>query len=196
MLARVSFEDALRDNRVPRLLGDVTLRYDAGRLVGESLPPPWGRRLLPGLCVTLAAGCALGATVLVLVAPGGRAVGPAGLTGLAVAFVGFALHLEARLRRRRFVLHFRTESLRLETLAWAPGATRTETVPFDAVRAVQVVEGPGGRYSLRVEYGPEAAPRRALLVSDVRPSEAETLHRVWRMLHNAFGLRGAGLAGG
>lgn len=176
------------------MLGDVALHYDGGRLVGESLPPPWGLRLLPGLCLALAVGCAVGAGALLLVDPGGPARVPLLLAVGAVAGVGGALFLEARLGRRRFVLHFRTESLRLETLAWAPRATRAETVPFDEVRAVRVVERPGRRYALLVEYGPEAAPRRAELVRDVRPGEAETLHRVWRMLHNAFGLRGAGLA--
>ncbi|MFP2933551.1 hypothetical protein ACLESO_52100, partial [Pyxidicoccus sp. 3LG] len=98
----------------------------------------------------------------------------------------------------RFVLHFRSESLRLERLAWAPRATRSELVPFDAVRAVHMVETPGPRYALVVEYAreEEKSLHRAVLVENVRPSEGETLHRVWRMLSNAFGLRGAGLAGG
>ncbi|RKH19996.1 hypothetical protein D7Y13_30440 [Corallococcus praedator] len=192
----MSFEDALRENRVPPLLGDVRLFYDGGRLVGESLPPPWTLRVLPSLCLGLAGvSAALGTVMLVLDSsrvPGVAATLPLVLAG---ALVFGALVLEARLKRRRFVLHFKTESLRLETLAWAPGAARTETLPFDDVRAVHIVQPPGGRYSLVVEYGPLEAPRRALLVRDVRPQEGETLHRVWRLLHNAFGLKGAGLAG-
>ena len=191
---RVSFEDALRENRVPPRLGDVRLFYDGGRLVGESLPPPWTLRLLPTLFVALAAGCT-GVGLLLLVLDKGRTPGGAALLLLlAGALVGAALVTEARLRRRRFVLHFKTESLRLETLAWAPGAARTETFPFDDVRAVHIVQPPKGGYALVVEYGPEAAPRRALLVRDVRPQESDTLYRVWRLLHNAFGLKGAGLA--
>ncbi|RKH45895.1 hypothetical protein D7X12_06780 [Corallococcus sicarius] len=191
----VSFEDALRENRVPPLLGDVRLFYDGGRLVGESLPPPWMLRLLPSLCLGLA-GVATVVGLVLLVLDTARTPGAAALLLLlAGALVAGALLLEAQLKRRRFVLHFKTESLRLETLAWAPGAARTETLPFDDVRAVHIVQPPGGGYSLVVEYGPEAAPRRALLVRDVRPSEGETLHRVWRLLHNAFGLKGAGLAG-
>ncbi|WP_163996936.1 hypothetical protein [Pyxidicoccus caerfyrddinensis] len=190
-----SFEDALLDNRVPALLGDVRLRYDGGRLVGESLPPPWDRRILPGLCVGVALGCTVGAAVLVGLEGGTL---PAAALALAAAgLVGLALRLESRLGRRRFVLHFRSESLRVEHLAWTPGATRAELVPFDAVKAVHMVERPGPRYALVVEYALEdEAPRRAVLVEGVRPAEGETLHRVWRMLSNAFGLRGAGLAGG
>lgn len=192
-----SFQDALQDNRVPGRLGDVRLRYDGGRLVGESLPPPWERRALPGLLVGVGLGCAVGAAVLVGVREGTTAAFALGL--LAAALVGLSLKLESRLGRRRFVLHFRTESLRLEQLAWSPGATRAAVVPFDAVRAVHMVERPGPRYALVVEYAPENAEgplRRAVLVEDIRASETQTLHRVWRMLSNAFGLRGAGLAGG
>ncbi|WP_338278884.1 MULTISPECIES: hypothetical protein [Corallococcus] len=190
----MSFEDALRENRVPPRLGDVRLFYDGGRLVGESLPPPWTLRLLPTLLVALAAVCT-GVGLLLLVRDAGRTPGAATLLlVLAGALVGGALVVEARLRRRRFVLHFKTESLRLETLAWAPGAARTETLPFDDVRAVHILQPPKGGYALVVEYGPEAAPRRALLVRDVRPQESDTLYRVWRLLHNAFGLKGAGLA--
>jgi hypothetical protein len=198
MLVRVaSFEDALLDNRVPPLVGDVRLRYDGGRLVGESLPPPWERRLLPGLCVAVAVGFAVGAVVLVGQEAGAWPAAATALAAVAAALVGGALWLEARLARRRFVLHFRSEELRLERLTWAPGATRAERVPFDAVKAVHMVERPGARHALVVEYAPEgSAPRRAVLVEGVRAAERQTLHRVWRMLSNAFGLRGAGLAGG
>ncbi|NTX04033.1 hypothetical protein [Myxococcus sp. CA040A] len=192
-----SFEDALLENRVPPLLGDVRLRYDGGRLLGESLPPRWERRMLPGLCVGVAVGCALGAAVMVGLEKGAFPITAGTLALVAAALVGVALRFEARLGRRRFVLHFRSETLRLERLAWTPGATRSELVPFDAVRAVHLVERPGPRYALVVEYAPEGAqPQRAVLVEDVRRSEGESLHRMWRVLSNAFGLRGAGLAGG
>ncbi|MFP2957779.1 hypothetical protein ACLEPN_08090 [Myxococcus sp. 1LA] len=192
-----SFENALQDNRVPGRLGDVRLRYDGGRLVGESLPPSWGWRTLPGLCIGAGLGCAVGAAILVGVREGATPAFTLGL--LAAALVGLALRMESRLGRRRFVLHFRSEALRLERLAWTPGATRAELVPFDAVRAVHMVERPGPVYALMVEYAPDNADgplRRAVLVEHIRPTETETLHRVWRLLSNAFGLRGAGLAGG
>jgi hypothetical protein len=114
--AVASFAEALEENPAPRRLGDVRLRYEPGRLLGESLPPSCWRRQLPG------AGLVLGM--------------------VAVALVGFALQLEAQLGRRRFVLHFPT---------------------------------------VRVEH--------------IGAKEQEALLRVWRLLHNTFGLRGAGLAG-
>lgn len=195
--AVASFKDALLENRIPPLLGDMRLRYDGGRLMGESLPPRWEWRMLPGLSVGVAVGCAVGAAILVGQEAGTFPTASAALALVAASLVGLALKLESKLSRRRFVLHFRSETLRLERLTWAPGATRAELVPFDAVLAVHLVERPGPRYALVVEYTREGAgPTRAPLVEDARPSEGETLHRVWRMLSNAFGLRGAGLAGG
>lgn len=188
----MSFADALVENRIPPRLGDVRLRYDEGRMVGESLPPAMGRRLVPELCLLLAAACGLGSLTLLVLAPSHYGT-PAVLALGAAAFIGYALRVEARLGRRRFVLHFATETLRLERLTWAPSATRTETVPFDDVTAVQVVQRPSGHYAILVVY--QAGPperrkeRRAVLVEQVRPGETETLHRVWRMLHNAFGLK-------
>jgi hypothetical protein len=115
---------------------------------------------------------------------------------VSAALVGFALRLEGQLGRRRFVLHFRSERLRVEQLRWAPGATRKEWVPFDEVTAVEVVERAPGRYALMVVWraGEKGEPRRAVLVEHIGSGEEEALFRVWRLLHNAFGLRGAGLA--
>lgn len=196
--AVASFAEALEENPAPRRLGDVRLRYEPGRLLGESLPPSFWRRLLPGACLVLAALCTAGAVVGVLLG-GDGVVGsvPLALAMVAVALVGFALQLEARLGRRRFVLHFPIERLRLERLRWAPGATRAEWVPFDEVTSVDVVERAPGRYALVVVWRPggEARARREVLVEHIGASEQEGLLRVWRLLHNAFGLKGAGLAG-
>ncbi len=203
----VSFAQALAENPVPRQLGDVRLRFESGRLVGESLPPDFLRRMLPGLALGLAGGCALASMALLALSPSHFGT-PLVLGLIAVACVGGALFLEGRLGRRRFVLHFHTETLRLDTLRWAPGASRTQWVPFDAVTSVETVQQPSGHYSLVVcwrdtppapepaegEEEEQAPRRRAVLVADVRQAEEEALFRVWRMLHNAFGLRGAGLA--
>jgi hypothetical protein len=69
-------------------------------------------------------------------------------------------------------------------------------VPFDAVEAVEVHEGPAG-YQLRVRYrrSPEQEPEEALLVAGAGAGEVEALRRLWRTLHHAFGLRGPPLAG-
>jgi hypothetical protein len=194
----VNFADALVENRIPPRLGDVRLRYDEGRMIGESLPPTFGQRLGPELSLLLGAACGVGSLVLLVLAPSHYGA-PAVLALAAAVLVGYALRREARLGRRRFVLHFATEALRLERLSWAPSATRTETIPFDDVTAVQMVQRPSGHYAIVVTWkakvGPKVGPkeqleeRRAPLVEQVRPSEEETLYRVWRMLHNAFGLK-------
>jgi hypothetical protein len=186
-----SFADALEENPAPRRLGDVWLRYEPGRLLGESHPPSFWRWRLPWACLVLAAGCAVGAVV-------GEPPVSMVLGVLTVALVGLALRLEGQLGRRRFVLHFPTERLRLERLRWAPGATRVQWVPFDEVTAVEVVERAAERYALVVVWraAGEEQPRREVLVEHIPASEREALVRVWRLLHNAFGLRGAGLAGG
>ncbi len=198
-----SFTEALEDNPAPRKLGDVRLRYEPGRLLGESLPPSFWRRQLPGACLVLAALCSAGAVVGVLLGGDGAVASvPLALGMVAVALVGFALQLEGQLGRRRFVLHFSTERLRLERLRWAPGATRAEWVPFDEVTSVDVVERAPGRYALLVVWRPggqgtkgQEETRREVLVEHIGAHEQEALLRVWRLLHNAFGLRGAGLAG-
>jgi hypothetical protein len=197
--AVANFADALEENPAPRRLGDVRLRYEPGRLLGESLPPAFWRRQLPGFCLLLAALCAAGTVVGVLLGGGaGVSSVPVALGLTAVALVGFALQLEGQLGRRRFVLHFPTARLRLERLRWAPGATRGEWVPFDEVSAVEVVERAPGRYALVVAWrsGGGGDTRREALVEHIGTGEREALLRVWRLLHNAFGLKGAGLAGG
>lgn len=184
----MSFADALEDNRIPQRVGDIRLRYDEGRLIGESLPPTAGQRLWPELCLTVAALCGLGSIALLVLVPG--AYGAPALLGLATAaFVGYAFRLEAQQGRRRFVLHFHTETLRLERLTWAPRAVRLETIHFDEVTAVQVVQRPSGLYAIIVVWRSGKKEQRMALVEQARPSEGETLHRVWRMLHNAFGLK-------
>ncbi|EPX63642.1 hypothetical protein D187_006050 [Cystobacter fuscus DSM 2262] len=196
-----SFSEALEDNPAPRQLGDVRLRYEPGRLLGESRAPSYWKRLLPTVCLGMAVPLTLLALVGAWVEGARQGLGLFWVPGLlAAALVGLALWLEGQLGRRRFVLHFRSERLRLERLRWAPGATRAQWVPFDEVTAVDVVERPDGNYALVVVWRAgdeeETPPRREVLVEHILKSEQEALLRVWRMLHNAFGLRGAGLAGG
>jgi hypothetical protein len=153
--------------------------------------------MLPELCIMLAALCALCSITLLVVVPTQYGV-PVVLGGVATALVAAALKLEARLGRRRFILHFATETLRLERLTWAPSATRMETIPFDDVTAVDALQRPSGHYFIRVTWKATAPKsgkqeqreeRTAVLVDQIRPGEVETMRRVWRMLHNAFGLK-------
>jgi hypothetical protein len=194
-----SFTNALENNPAPRRLGDVRLRYEPGQLWGESLPPSFWRRQLPGACLVLGALSAAGAVVGVLMGSRDTALPamPLLLGALAAALVGVTSWLEGRLGRRRFVLHFATRRLRLEQLRWSSRATRTEWVPFEQVCAVEVVEHAPRHYALVVAWRPDAwgEARRAVLVEHVRGHEEEALLRVWRLLHNAFDLKGAGLAG-
>ena len=152
------------------------------------MPPALERRVWPELFLVLAALCGVGSITLLVLVPG-SATAPA-LLGLgSAACVGYAFRLEAGLGRRRFVLHFHTETLRLERLTWAPRAVRMRTIHFDEVTAVQVVQRPTGHYAIVVVWREGEQEQRAPLVEQARPGEGETLHRVWRMLHNAFGLK-------
>jgi hypothetical protein len=192
------FDQALEENPAPRWLGDVRLRSEPGRLIGESLPPRLALRLLPAASLTGAVGCALGAAAWLLAGEqGGLPVPALLLSGVCGGLVVGALWLEARLGRRRFVLHFSPRVLRLERLAWSPWGTRAQSVPFAQVQEVQVVERVPGGYALVVVWQEEGQPpQRAVLVERVGVREEEALLRVWRLLNNAFGLKGAGLAGG
>jgi len=193
---RPSFSHALEENPAPRRLGDVRLRFESGRLIGESLPPAFSRRLLPLMCLVGATACALGAVACLLLEPTQSLPLAALLSGLCVGLVGAALWLEARLGRRRFVLHFLPRTLRLEYLAWAPSTTRAAWVPFARVQAVEVLERAPQRYALVVDWQLEGQPpQRAVLAEGITALEEEALLRVWRLLMNAFGLKGAGLAG-
>lgn len=168
-------------------------------MIGESLPPTARQRLGPELCLLLGAASGVGSLALLIKAPS-QFGGPAALALVAAVLAVCALRLEAHLGRRRFVLHFATERLRLERLSWAPSATRMQTIPFDDVTAVQVVQRPTGYHALLVTWrtGPaeQREEQRAVLIEHIRPGEEETLYRVWRMLHNAFGLKASEPAGG
>jgi hypothetical protein len=192
----VSFADALVENRIPPQLGDIHLRYDEGRLVGESRPTSWTWRLVPELCLVAAALCGVGSVGTLLSAPSHLAA-PVAWGLLAAVLVGLGLRLEGRLARRRFALHFRTETLRLEHLTWAPGTTRTHVIPFDDVTSVEAVPRGPGRRALVVTWraAPDQPSRQAVLVEHIRPGEEETLQRVWRMLRNAFGLKASAPGG-
>lgn len=189
----MSFDEALSENRVPPRVGDLRLRSEPGRLIGETSrndrPLPW----LPLLLRSLALGLGLIAVARILM---GESWPPAVVQ---VALAGGALFLAARLdvqgARRRFVLHFANELLRIESLPPGGGVPRHEAIPFDSVISVDMVEELGSGLGIRLHWREGDAERTELLLRGARPSEGESVHRVWRMLRNAFGLDGTSLPG-
>lgn len=192
----MGFIDALEGNRIPLAVGDVRLRYEPSLLIGERRRRRSG--VLPDALWTL--GAIFGVlTAAVLLVPNSL---PSTLLGAGCAAVCGALVLagmwaEGRRRARRgFVLNFGTESLRVDL----PPARGRRTpvswvVKFDAVRDVRVVERGRRRFGLSVRFDDPTKPgkgaeREELLVDAVAPGEIDDLRRLWRVLYNAFGLRG------
>lgn len=189
----MSFERALQENRPPRSVGDVTLLYESPVLVGESRPRPARMRLLPELLFVAALGLGLSAVALLVTGSADGVGAPAGLALGAMFLVVLAARADRGVRqRRRFVLHFADETLRLDL----PGDLRRRghslRLSFDDVRDVYVLERHDGRFSLVVEVQHEGeASKPALLVDEVQPSETEELKRLWLTLRAAFGIRPA-----
>ncbi len=189
----MSFDEALSENRVPPRVGDLRLRSEPGRLIGETSrsqrPLPWLPLLLRGAAV------GLGLMAVARLLSGGSWLPALLQTVLAGLGLLAASRLDARGARRRFVLHFATELLRLESLPPGGGVPQLDEIPFDAVRSVDIVEELGVGMAIRLYWREGDAERTSLLLRAARPSEGESLHRVWRMLRNAFGLDGTSLPG-
>lgn len=183
------FAQALEAHPPVRRLGDVQLHYEDSRFTGVSQPPPWSHRLWPGISLALGLGFTLLCAFFLARAPGllPMSVWIPGL--LALACVSLALWLEGRLGRRRFVLHFRSEQLRLETLRWSPSRKDSHQIPFDDVRAVECMKEPSGECALQVRFREGDREATHLLIARIPPAEHEELLRVWRLLQHAFGLK-------
>lgn len=196
----MSFERALAQNPPPSgRVGDISLRYDPPVLVGETRRAPGRARLLPEVALLGALGCGLGAVGALLTgADGGGGGGGTGMAAVLAACGGALLLLSQRLDRRareqrRFVLHFGTETLRVDTPRGLRGAS-TRTVPFDAVVDLYVLVDDAGRHALWADVATDedAPPRAVLLVDGVSEAESDALGRLWRTLRAAFGLRPPG----
>ncbi len=199
----MSFERALAQNPPPSgRVGDISLRYDPPVLVGETRRAPGRARLLPEVALLGALGSGLGAVgALVTGAGGGVGALGGGGTGMAAVLAacgGALLLLSQRLDRRardqrRFVLHFGTETLRVDTPRGLRGAS-TRSVPFDAVVDLYVLVDDAGRHALWAEVAvdEDAPPRAVLLVDGVPEAESDALRRLWTTLRSAFGLRPPG----
>lgn len=184
------FRDALRENRVPPRVGDVALRSEPGRLLLETPRHRQRRSLLPTVLQTAAITCALVAAALVFEDGFWAALV---LVALGMGLLVLASRLDVREGRRRVVVHFATEVLRLEFLPRS-GRPRHHEIPFDEVLSIDLVEELGEGLGIRIWWkDPQGREVTELLVRRATEREGETLHRVWRMLRNAVGLDGVEL---
>lgn len=180
-----SFADVLESNPAPKALGDVTLRYEPSMLIGETAKTraTWRSSLLwaGGFSLLLFSVGALmlqwdTSSVLVLLAGG------------AVAIAG-AVRLERlEKRQRRFVANFGTVSLRLDFTSPIAGQPRTMVVPFDAVRAAELLPQADGATCLCVDFEKDRALLREVLVAHIPESQRAEAERLERVLRGAFGL--------
>ncbi len=193
----MSFERALRENPPPAgQIGDVLLRYDPPVLIGETGRPP--ERALRTGQVLLGAGALFGLLCLgTLVAEGAMALSLA-LAAACSALLWAGLRADGGVMRgrRRFILHFGTETLRLD-LPSSGARAFTRTLSFDDVADLYVLEAPDGTCALVVEarFSPGRPPTACVLVDGVTEVGRADLQRLWVTLRAAFGIRPASAEG-
>ncbi len=90
--------------------------------------------------------------------------------------------------RRRFVLHFGNETLRVDLPGHRLQRPRSWSVHFDQVRDLYVLAGDDGRHALVVEVTSDTGATPAVLVDRVGEDELDELRRLWSLLRAAFGL--------
>ena len=175
------FAAALAENPAPSRLGDVSLRYEPSMLIGETAKPKrtWGPTFawLGGISALLFALAAIflsdsGALSALLLADG------------ALSLLG-AVRLERHEKRqRRFIANFGTYSLRLDFTSPIAGQPRTVVVPFEAVKAVELLDA--GILTVDVEH--RGKRLREALVAFISEEELDDARRLERVLRGAFGL--------
>lgn len=179
------FADVLESNPAPRALGDVRLRYEPSMLIGETTKGlgTWRSSLVwaAGFSFLVFSVGALvlqwdTSVVLTLLVLGGL-------------LVAAAVHLERlEKRQRRFVANFGTVSLRLDFTSPIAGYPRTLVVPFDAVRAAELLQQEDGAACLCVDFEKDRALLREVLVAHIPESQRAEAERLERVLKGAFGL--------
>ncbi len=180
-----AFTAALEQRRWPRVLGDVSLRFDQFMLVGETAKPA---RTTAGTWIW---GVAM---ALLVGAVAANVVGaPEWLLVLVMALAGtgvFAAIRTERLSRaqRRFVANFATHRLRLDFHSPIAGRPSSLWIPFADVRAVEVSPQANGLACLLVDFEVGPSVLREVLVADVGPDGLETCHRLRTVLRAALGL--------
>ena len=179
------FADALENNPAPRALGDVTLRYEPSMLIGETARGRAGWRSsalwVAGVSLLIFAVGSLMLQWELLIA--------GLLLGFGAAAVGSAVLLERfEKRQRRFVANFGTVSLRLDFTSPIAGHARTLVVPFDSVRATELLSQADGASCLCVDFQQDRALLREVLVAHIPTSQLPEAERLERVLKGAFGL--------
>lgn len=179
------FRQALVENPAPSRLGDVRLRYEPSMLVGET--PPGEVTFRP--TALMVAGLALiAAGLVVLLTSSSNALALAVLSLSAACLVGSVWWRRRERRKRGFVANFVTLRLRLDFTTPIAGRPSTLWVPFDAVKAVTLLEQGDGLQCLTVDFADEGAVLREVLVAFIGADELTAAARLARVLEGAFGL--------
>lgn len=183
----VDFEDALQRTPPIERVGELRLRYETSLLIAEPPAPKPDTRLQ----LLRLGGASLIALALATVVASTDGKPP--INALVVALLGTGLLAAApRLfpapRRRRFVLNFASESLRIDDLGAQP---RTRVLHFDEIAALAVEPDHSGGFQLVLSA--KAPPTREVLVERVLGEDVEELRRLWRVLTDAFGIRRPGV---
>ncbi len=159
-------------------------------LIGETLTPP--RRGLPWPEMLLGLGLAsgVGAVAAQIATPDANVALAAGLAVLAgLGLVGAGRVERSARQRRRFVLHFGNEALRVDAPGGLRRPGRSWSAHFDDIADVYVLAHADGSHALVVELRPGQAPTQPeVLVDRVQDDELDELRRLWSLLRAAFGL--------
>lgn len=183
----MDFEDALQRAQRLENVGPLRLRYETSLLICE--PAPAKRDLRPPAIRLAGFALLLLALVTVLTSAKGAAPWPAVMLGA----VGGGLLLTAdRLfpaaARRRFILNFATESLRIDDVGVRP---RTRTLHFDDIAALDIVPEQNGQFALVLTA--RTSPTKWVLARGIEAEHVEEVRKLWRLLSDAFGIRRPGV---
>lgn len=173
-------------------MGDVQLSYDAPVLVGQARRAAGRDRALPQLLFLGGLVGCIGALGALVADPGGSIALALCLGASGALSAALGGRLERRVRhRRRFILNFADELVRVDLPGGLWHRPSTNTWHFDEVREVFVEARADGQLRLLMEVGPPGSSdrrRTVLLVDAVQSFEAEPLRRLWTALRAALGV--------
>jgi HAMP domain-containing protein len=175
------FEKALAENTAPSRLGDVSLRYEPSMLIGETAKP--NQSFTPTVIWLGGIAALLFAIAAIFIVESGWVSALLLAAGAALLFGTVRLERHEK-RQRRFVANFATYSLRLDFTSPIAGQPRTVIVPFDSVKAVELLDA--GILTVDVEH--DGRVLREALVAFIKEGELEAAQRLERVLRGAFGL--------